>query len=338
MPGSSEAADPPTDYRGRTGTLKKEQSMRQPQSVGINLTAKCNATCGHCCVESSPINAAALEDAQVDHIVEDLIAHPDVREIGFTGGEPLLRRARFLELVRRVTEAGLTATCVTNGFWAITPKAASATFREFEKVGLSSLTISFDNFHVPFVSVRRIRNALDAAARSSVPTILNMAVSRSQDSMDLLRQLGESTLGVQVTRFPVQQCGTGRAIPAEDLFRKPLEEVSLHCPGFEIIYHHDQKVYPCCSPTIFETGMTLGKVGETDHEGFARRLERNALLAVIQRHGLGWFVERIRAVNPDSEVARMDKAVSACDVCATVLNDQESLEALRDEIIDAATV
>lgn len=311
--------------------------MRQAQSVGINLTAKCNATCAHCCVESSPRNAAALEDDQVDRLIEDLIAHPDVREVGFTGGEPLLRRERFLQLVRRVTDAGLTATCVTNGFWAITPKAAAATFRELEEVGLSSLTISFDDFHAPFVPVKRIRNALDAAARSSVPTILNMAVSRSQDSMDLLRELGESTLGVRVTRFPVQQCGTGRAIPVEDLFRKPLEELPLHCPGFEVIYHHDQKVYPCCSPPIFDTDMTLGKVGETDHEGFTRRLERNALLAVVQRHGLGWFVERIRAVAPESEVARMESAVSACDVCAAVMSDHESLGALRDEIVAAAT-
>lgn len=83
--------------------------------------------------------------------------------------------------------------------------------------------------------------------------------------------------------------------------------------------------------------MTLGKVGEEDHEGFVRRLERNALLAVVQRRGLMWFVERIREVNPNSPVATMTSAVSACDVCAQVMGDLESLEMLRGEILVAAT-
>jgi len=130
--------------------------VRQPQSVGINLTAKCNATCTHCCVESSPRALANLDEEQVDSIVEDLIAHPDVREVGFTGGEPFLRRKRLLQLVRRVTDAGMTATCVTNGFWAITPKAAEKVFRELEEMRIHSLTISFDDFHAPFVTTQRI--------------------------------------------------------------------------------------------------------------------------------------------------------------------------------------
>jgi len=154
--------------------------------------------------------------------------------------------------------------------------------------------------------------------------------------MELLEELGESTLGVQVTRFPVQQCGTGRTIPTEDLFRKPLDQIPLHCPGFEVIYHHDKQVYPCCSPPIFETKMTLGAVGETNHEGYVKRLEQNALLAVIQRRDLGWFVEKIREKNPEAPVAQMESAVSACDVCAQVLNDRKSLELLRDDILAEA--
>lgn len=311
--------------------------MRQPQSVGINLTQNCNAKCAHCCVESSPRATANLDDDRVDQIITELIAHPDVHEVGFTGGEPFLRKNRFLELARRVTEAGMSATVTSNAFWAISPKSAENVFRELHEVGVTSLTISFDDFHAPYVATKRIKYALDAAAKSPVSTILNMCVSRSQNSLGLLEELGESTLGVQVTRFPVQQCGTGRSIPTEDLFKKPLEELQLHCPGYEIIYHHDNKVYPCCSPPIFDTEMTLGTIGETDHEGYVQRLEQNALLAVVQKKGLGWFVDKIKEVNPTAPIASMTEAVSACDVCAQVMNDHESLNLLREDIIAVAT-
>ena len=48
----------------------------------------------------------------------------EIREIGFTGGEPLLRQQRLLDLMKRVTDSGRSVTLVTNAFWAVTPSAA----------------------------------------------------------------------------------------------------------------------------------------------------------------------------------------------------------------------
>ena len=263
--------------------------MRKPQSVGLNLAARCNATCSHCCVASSPRAEARLSVEQVDRIVDDLIAHPDVREVGITGGEPLLQAKRVLSLIKRVSAAGMKTNLTTNGFWAITPERAARMIGDLESAGLSHLTISYDNFHAPYVKPERIRNALDAASNSRIPTILNMCVSRSHDSLDLLKELGDSALCVKVTRFPVQQCGAGLSIPNEDLIVKPLDKLKLRCPGFELIYHHDGKVYPCCSPPIFDTDMTLGDAGALTHEEFIKRGERNALLAVIRSRGISGF-------------------------------------------------
>lgn len=310
--------------------------MRKPQSVGLNLAARCNATCGHCCFASSPRAEACLSDDQVDSILDDLIAHPDVREIGLTGGEPLLRPRRVLALIERASDAGMKTNLTTNGFWAVTPERASMMFTELEAAGLSHLTISYDDFHASYVKVDRIRNALDASVGSSISIMLNMCVSRTRDSLDLLRELGDSVLGVKVTRFPVQQCGAGTSIPEEDLIVKPLEELRLVCPGFELVYHHDGKVYPCCSPPIFETNMTLGRAGTTDHEGLIRRGERNALLAVIRAKGVKWLLDRIRETCPLSPAASMSEAVSVCHVCTTIMKDEKSLAVLRPRIMEEA--
>jgi len=310
--------------------------MRKPQSVGLNLAARCNATCSHCCVASSPRAEARLSVEQVDRIVDDLIAHPDVREVGITGGEPLLQAKRVLSLIKRVSAAGMKTNLTTNGFWAITPERAARMIGDLESAGLSHLTISYDNFHAPYVKPERIRNALDAASNSRIPTILNMCVSRSHDSLDILKELGDSALCVKVTRFPVQQCGTGLSIPDKDLIVKPLDKLKLRCPGFELIYHHDGKVYPCCSPPIFDTDMTLGDAGMLPHEEFIRKGEKNALLAVIRTRGIKWLLDRVREASPLAPVARMTEAVSVCDVCTTIMKDKDVLNKLRPTILEEA--
>lgn len=308
--------------------------MRKPQSVGINLAAKCNATCDHCCVGSSPRAQSCLDDTLIDLIVDDLIAHPNVNEIGITGGEPLLRRDRVLDITKRVSDAGMKVNLTTNGFWAVSPSHAKVMFDNLERAGLSHLTISYDEFHSPYVSPKRICNALDASKQSSIPTILNMCVSRTRDSLNLLKRLGESALCVKVTRFPVLRCGTGLSIPQDDLILQPVESMKLECPGFELIYHHNGKVYPCCSPPIFDTDMTLGDAGVLSHEDLIKRGERNALLAVIRLKGIHWLLERVREIAPLSVAGSMTKAVSVCDVCTQILSDTHTLNLLRPTILE----
>ena len=239
-------------------------------------------------------------------------------------------------MIKRVSAAGMKTNLTTNGFWAITPERAARMIGDLESAGLSHLTISYDNFHAPYVKPERIRNALDAASNSRIPTILNMCVSRSHDSLDLLKELGDSTLCVKVTRFPVQQCGAGLSIPNEDLIVKPLDKLKLRCPGFELIYHHDGKVYPCCSPPIFDTDMTLGDAGALTHEEFIKRGERNALLAVIRSRGIKWLLDRVREASPLAPAARMTEAVSVCDVCTTIMKDKDVLNKLRPTILEEA--
>ncbi len=108
--------------------------MSEPRwSVGINFDSKCNARCAHCCVSSSPDATANLDDELVDRIVDELLTEPNVREIGLAGGEPLIRRARTMSIIAKITGSGRTASCVTNGFWGITLRAADRVLAEFEE-------------------------------------------------------------------------------------------------------------------------------------------------------------------------------------------------------------
>lgn len=311
--------------------MEVQLKKRASQSIGINFDSRCNARCLHCCVSSSPDATDFLSDGDVDDILADVLTHFEVHEVGFTGGEPLLRKTRILNLIKRVTDSGRTATIVTNGFWGVTPRAAQKIVTDLLEAGLRSLTVSYDDFHAPYIKPQRIKNVLDALQPTNMHVNLNMAVSRSNDSMDLIRELGDSALAVPITRFPVLPAGEGRNLDDSEFQRHETGPKDLRCPGYQIIYHNDGNVYPCCSPAIFDTQLTLGRVGDGDVEYFIKKVERNLLLSIIQREGLGWFITRLDNINLEGKRS-FQSAVAPCEVCSRLFMDREIVNALRPQI------
>lgn len=302
-------------------------------SVGINFDSKCNARCAHCCVSSSPEATANLDDELVDRIVDQLLDCPEVRDIGLTGGEPLIRRRRTVELIARITAAGRGVSCVTNGFWGITQRAADRVLAELEGAGLRELTVSYDDFHAPYISVDRIRNILEAARDRRIRIVLNMCVSTTRDSSGLLAELGNSIDGIQVTKFPVVPAGEARNLDDSEFRRRPITEGMLYCPGTQVIFHNDGLMYPCCSPSIFDTDMTLGRADEDVRE-LVGRIERNALLGIMRREGFQWFLDAIRSVAPGAAAATVTEVVSPCELCSIIFRDREAVEAIRPLVAD----
>jgi len=302
-------------------------------SVGINFDSKCNARCAHCCVSSSPDATANLDDALVDHIVDQLLTQEEVHEIGLTGGEPLIRRRRTMQLIERITSAGKSVSCVTNGFWGVTQRAADRVLGELEEAGLRELTLSYDDFHAPYITSGRIRNILEASRDRRVRVVLNMCVSTTKNSNALLEALGDSLDGIQVTKFPVVPAGEARSLDDSEFRRRPITEGMLYCPGTQVIFHNDGLVYPCCSPSIFDTDMSLGRVDE-DFMTLVGRVQRNALLGIMRREGFRWFIDAIRSVSPTSAAATVTEVVSPCELCSIIFRDQEAIEAIRPLVAD----
>jgi len=157
-------------------------------------------------------------------------------------------------------------------------------------------------------------------------------VSRSQDSRALLAELGDSVHGIQVTQFPVVPAGEARSLPESDFHRRPITRGMLHCPGNQVIFHNDGNVYPCCSPPIFDTGMTLGRAGAQSFQQVVDTFERNALLGIMQREGFQWFIDAIRRVAPGAPAATVTEVVSACELCSIVFRDEDSIDLIRPQV------
>ncbi|MCA9709847.1 MAG: hypothetical protein KDK70_28665, partial [Myxococcales bacterium] len=97
-----------------------------------------------------------------------------------TGGENLLHRDDVLELCRHGAALGLRTEVISNGFWAIDVERGLAFLAPLVEAGLSTLQISIDDHHLPYVAAPRVRHALEVVRRLGLQPQLCTAIDRKE--------------------------------------------------------------------------------------------------------------------------------------------------------------
>src|SRR5256885_7539957 len=84
--------------------------------LALMVTRRCNMSCGHCSVESSPhVRGEPAEADLLDYVRQAAAA--GVQTLQITGGEPMLREQVVLRLLRECRRLGVAAVMTPNGFW-----------------------------------------------------------------------------------------------------------------------------------------------------------------------------------------------------------------------------
>ncbi|MHA2085602.1 MAG: radical SAM protein, partial [Candidatus Thorarchaeota archaeon] len=82
------------------------------------LTYKCNFTCDHCFVYSSPQAKGVMRISDVRQILDDAEKLGNINWIFFEGGEPFLYYQTMLWGLREAKKRGFKIGIVTNSYWA----------------------------------------------------------------------------------------------------------------------------------------------------------------------------------------------------------------------------
>ena len=135
----------------------------EPNTVTILPTNTCTAACRHCSMNSGPDRTDRLSGEQLHDIIEQLTTSCDIHVIVFSGGESTLLGDDLLAAIRQCKEADVVTRLVTNAFWATSPEVALEKLRELHDAGLDELNISTDDYHLPYISLQKVRNAYEAA-------------------------------------------------------------------------------------------------------------------------------------------------------------------------------
>jgi len=302
-------------------------------TVAIASSARCTMSCAHCCFSCTPRTRSELTADLVLRRVDEALAHPVVTNIALSGGEPLLRQDLVLEVASRCKQAHKGCSLVTNGFWAVTPGKARQMVQKLWDAGVATVTVSYDEFHAPFISQERVANALRCSHETPLHIVLNMGVTKKHSSLDLLAALGNATLDVEMHRFPVLPCGAAASIDKDD-FEYCFAEENLRCPEFSPLYHFDGNVYPCCSPTVCETQLAVGSVEEMSVAEAIDAMAANSLLYILRTRGVGWLLARARQKNLD--VPAVTTWTSPCEGCLALFRNPSVLRELLPDIVHEA--
>ena len=110
----------PRKFKDRVVTAKGERraavALKQLETLWFNTGTLCNLTCRNCYIESSPTNdrlvylTAAEVRAYLDEIARDGLP---TREIGFTGGEPMMNR-ELPQMIEDCLDRGFRVLVLTN--------------------------------------------------------------------------------------------------------------------------------------------------------------------------------------------------------------------------------
>lgn len=132
------------------------------------LTYKCSAACDFCYYNCSPAQDGLMPIATAISAWKGLKQLAgDEAKVHITGGEPFLYFDHMVELLKQAKfeNLGRIDQIETNASWAVNEEIISERIKILDGLGMDTLKISCDPFHLEYVEVENVRRLVDAAGK-----------------------------------------------------------------------------------------------------------------------------------------------------------------------------
>ncbi|GAA6165237.1 hypothetical protein NBRC116590_29410 [Pelagimonas sp. KU-00592-HH] len=136
-------------YLTAKGETRAHVSLENPETLWFNTGTLCNIECENCYILSSPTNDALVymtADEVSDYLDQLEERRWNVREIGFTGGEPFMN-PQMIEMTRRALERGYEVLILTNAMLPMMRKSVREGLLELHKAYADKLTLRISVDH-----------------------------------------------------------------------------------------------------------------------------------------------------------------------------------------------
>lgn len=237
------------------------------------LTYRCPLACRMCFFGANPNRREMLDEDVARRFISDA-AKLGVPNIGFAGGEPVLRLDLLCDLISQCRELGVRPIVITSGYWGRSPMTARRTTERLRRAGLDWIQLSLDEDHLEFMEMEAIAGALIACREAGFEDIKVIGTSRGNKGnfADLVfyveHVMGASTGGVDlVDRFRISH-GSYRS--EQTTYALSDLEKCVRRPGCltEMMVDVNADVYPCCQNFVGPIGNLLRE----DLESVLRRV------------------------------------------------------------------
>jgi len=260
-----------------------------------------------------------------------------IRAVVFTGGECFLLGRRLDALVARANSAGFVTRCVSNAYWADTPRRASDRIRRLVDAGLREINLSTGTNHSRFVPVRSVLNAAEAAAEAGLVTLINIEAFDEADvdtsailaSPTIRKMIDNHKLAVRTSVW-IGAGGTGRVThkATQSRFAKG-NQTACSTILSVLAVTPDQRLSSCCGLLMNHIApLSLGSVAQDTLTSVIARAPNDLLKLWLRVEGPERILEFASRYLPGY---RLPVTVThPCQTCLHLFRDNKVLEVLAD--------
>ena len=322
---AAEDFTPPDATRSAYAAFVRDQ-MKAATQIGFAVTEACPLRCDHCSVGANrkgngKVRAMGPSFArevagQVPHL-----RAMGIRELAFTGGEPLLCRPFLRHVSAAAEEAAMACSVVTSGFWARDVTRARAVARDHRAI--RRWNISTDVYHLPQVPLAQVRTAYEALRDQGSEVLIRFTFHEplTREDARLIDQI-VAFAGEDITFQQLMPAGRARDLPQARANALTAAARECACPSSGPVVRPDGAVEPCCSDLYrAQSSHHPLLMGNAFVEGLPAIIHRWRTSAVLQTLRLwGTRCPRrwlLRAREPFS----WDAYPSICGQCVALAHD-----------------
>lgn len=313
------------------------------KTLSLLVTYQCTASCKQCCFGCNPTKKQRIQQHRLLSYI-DQAADLGLINVVFTGGECFLLGRDLTEAVQHAADRGLATRCVTNAFWATSPKAAALRLKELVDAGLKELNISTGDFHQEYIPVRNVEHGAIAAYELGLGLVIMVETykNRSFTAEVLLKNtlIGEVHLedpgGMQIKEaiwIPIESHVT---IEHEECHRRGPSTPHLMrgCPSIltHIAITPDEEYLACCGLTVGRIpDLHIGNAHTDPLSRIVQNVDQDLLRLWIRMDGPERIVDFLQ--QRDASIEYPYASVHQCQTC----KDLFSREDLRGAMLKHAS-
>ena len=131
-------------------------------TLHLAYSFECNLSCDHCISRGGPDARQKMGLSRAMGFIEQA-GQAGIRRIVFTGGEPFLHLHDVRVLIEYAAGEGIQSVLITNVAWVSSRHQAKECLSELKQIGLQSITLSTDRYHLREVPLEKLECVLDVA-------------------------------------------------------------------------------------------------------------------------------------------------------------------------------
>jgi organic radical activating enzyme len=306
------------------GGVQAPLVARSQRTVAFVINDRCPLRCKHCAVgywEENSGSSAVIKESDlrqsilaVDRSLYDTII--------FVGGEPTLEPRLLRVGTEACQEAGFLSAITTAPVWARTPELAQRFLKKLPHLDI--VTLSYDEYHLEFLTVDHYTNAANAAIEQEMQPAFNLCHSNDEEKILLLNKIHHLLHQVEIHCQKVLAVGNAtrpdnvalsgiRINSSEDLAR-----IERSCDIGNAVVDTGLNLHGCCwASSVPESPFRFASDSQNLSDSLML-MEQDPTFQKVRKHGL---IDSLTEQDKRTIARSMKNEVfiNECDLCLSLM-------------------